>query len=1505
MSVNDSSPSKMKPEWKENIQDTLGWDWEVMCGPNGFVVWSPEIHNFGLCFQEICLHLPVLIFLAILSSYHFGFRSRYPALRNSSYAFQTRKIATIILAMLPLIKLFIGVTKTPHALNVVDYFMPLVVSVTWLSHFCYVCTVKRGGNSAQGGQIVIYILWTTLVVVDIMSVQLYYCWQNIAVPAMSEYMKLSYGISITVLVFQCIYGVCLLCDGRTQQQDFSPEQQALLGSPRVHSYSRFREEDDPLYLGVALEGWSFLSRMFFIWVNPLMDKGVKGKLNQPDDLHDLPLNLTPAYLSNQLEYSLNCDENSEHQEQNNTAGWYGSINSGPASHPDTHTTMYSRKIPRRKVTLLRALHSCFGLQFYGIGILKFIADCSGFVGPLLLNALITFIETKSENIEDGYAYAAGLFGATFVGALCNAHFNFLMATVGLKIRGAIVSIVYRKTLMVSTTSLNKFGIGEIVNFMSTDTDRIVNACPSFHAFWSIPFQIAVTLYLLYLQVGYAFLAGVLFTVVLIPINKFLASKIGELSTKMMASKDKRVQMMAEVLKGITVLKFHVWENNFINKINVCRDEELKYLKYRKYLDALCVYFWATTPVLMSILTFSTYALLGNKLTAATVFTSIALLNMLIAPLNAFPWVLNGLTEAWVSLNRIQKLLELSDLDFSEYYTSLPSGDTNVAVYVKEGTFAWSVYNNEENSVNADEPSQSTVLSNIDLIVAKGEFVGVTGRVGSGKSTVLSALLAELNKVAGVVCLDNVDSGFGFVSQLHWLQHGTLRDNILFGKAYDDSKYKAVLEACCLEEDIKSFPGGDLIGVGEGGVTLSGGQKARVALARAVYQNKDVYFLDDIFSAVDNHVAQHLFRKCITGLLRNKTRILCTHHVKYLMFADKVVIMDNGAIKDQGKPQDVLPDYDEFLSSSDYETFDSSPLKTLVESKSNQMQEVNESDFQEEEREVGTIDWSVYGAYWKAIGHFLAAFILLSIIFMQSSRNLTDLWLSYWVSHSGDNQPHSNDDSVAPRLYHSLDKSNVKYYLTVYGILACCNSVFTLFRAFLFAFGGVHAATKIHKSLLSVIIKMTAYRTLAVTVYALPWLILLLAPLVPVYHWLQNHYRLTSRELKRLSSLSLSPVYSHFNETVMGLATIRAFRAIPRFKRENEEHLEANQKCQLASQAASQWLGLRLQLIGVAMVTGIGIIAVVQHQFDAADAGLIGLALSYALSVTGILSGVVNAFTETEREMIAVERIQQYINHVEPENVQEILPPPYAWPSQGVITFSNVVLKYRDHLAPALNGVSFETRPAEKIGVMGRTGAGKSSLLVALFRLCELFSGKILIDTVDISHIGLHGLRVRLAVIPQDPFLFSGSIRENLDPASEYRDDELMNVIQRCHMAAAVRKLGGLEAKLSPGGSNLSVGQRQLLCLIRAVLHNAKIVCIDEATASVDLETDRNIQHTLRTSFRQSTVISIAHRASTIMDLDRVLVLGNGEVLEFDSPDVLMRNKESHFYKLASPEYELS
>nr|CAD7591948.1 unnamed protein product [Timema genevievae] len=1296
----------------------------------------------------------------------------------------------------------------------------------------------------------------------------------------------------------------------------SSETQPLLGSPLLNTYSRFREEQDPLYLGVAMEDTTFLSKLIFHWVAPLMKKGVEGNLRQTDDLYDLPASLNPAYLGNKL---------------------YGAMSRQAVVEPVSNNHTEENTVPAvtySEVSLLRALHSCFWIQFYGIGLLKLIADCAGFLGPLLLNRLVTFIENKNERIEYGYAYAAGLFGVTLITSICTSHFNFLMAEVGLKIRAAIVTTVYRKTLTVSATSLTKFSIGEVMNFMSTDTDRIVNSCPSFHALWSIPFQIAVTLYLLYNQVGLAFLTGVGFTLVLIPINKFVATKIGELSTKMMSSKDERVKLVAEVLRGIRAIKFHVWEEHFIHKINLIRDKELKYLRGRKYLDAICVYFWATTPVLISILTFTTYVLMGNKLTAATVFTSMALLNMLIAPLNAFPWVLNGLMESWVSLKRIQRLMKMPDLDLKSYYTTLPKDESELVALIKNGTFIWG----SQHSSNEEITSANCAISNVNLRVKKGELVGVMGRVGSGKSSLFAALSAELEKISGVVALANLEEGMGLVAQQAWLQRGTVRDNILFGKNFDDVKYRAVLEACCLQEDIDSLPKGDLTGVGEGGTTLSGGQKARVSLARAVYQDKKLYLLDDILSAVDVQVARHIFQKCVKGVLKDKTCILCTHHPQYLLSADHVIIMEDGSITKQGKPSFILSDYDEFLSSSDYDMGDSKAEKKHedsvgIASMGDTTSLDGDSLLEEEGREVGTVRFGVYLTYWKAVGHLLGVAVIVAMILMQSFRNLTDLWLSYWVMHpykyifmqlklrdrlTPRVVTHANSSTLSNVSYGAVE-DDTKYYLTVYGILAGLNSVFTLLRAFLFAYAGLHAATTIHKLLLNSIMRarilffdlsplgrilnrfssdtytvddslpfimnilfaqfFSVIGTVFIIIYGLPWLVLILAPLVPIYHWLQNHYRLTSRELKRLSSTTLSPMYSHFSETLAGITTVRSFRATSR-------------------QAAGQWLGLRLQFIGVAMITGVGVIAVLQHQFDVANPGLIGLAISYALSMTGSLNGLVNAFTETEKEMIAVERVSQYVTEVEPEHSRELCSPPYGWPSQGVVVFKNVFLKYREHLIPSLDDVTFETRPAEKIGVVGRTGAGKSTLLVALFRMCEIDSGEIFIDTVNITHIGLTALSVhysrlnsapssvrrmevkgekkdqdmpemsKLAIIPQDPFLFSGTVRENLDPLEEHQDPQLWDALQRCHLVAAVRKLGGLQAPVGPGGSHLSVGQRQLICLVRAVLHNAKILCIDEATANVDQETDGYIQQTLRSSFRQSTVITIAHRVRTIMDSDR-------------------------------------
>ncbi|XP_063242885.1 ATP-binding cassette sub-family C member 10 [Bacillus rossius redtenbacheri] len=1512
------------------------WDWKEMCGAEGFVLWSPARRDLGVCFQQLCLQVPALALLAFLSSYFTGSRSYWihATRRRHAWALVCRGLAAFLLAVAPILKVCLATAIAPGSLNPVDYLACAVETMAWLVHLCYVLTLRSRVRGTLRGPAAACAVWAVTFALAAVSARTHYlAYAGNQDPDLELFTAQCYGFSILTMALQAAYLVTMIPNDPildVEEEEIRiqvSEAQALLaaGASRLGTYSRFREDRDPRYLGVAKEGATLLSRLLLHWVTPLVRKGAEAQLTGTDELHDLPLEMSPAHLCARLEAAMG-----EAPGRPSPAREDVSVRSRPAS-------------------LLRALHSCFWLQFYGIGALKLLADCAGFAGPLLLNRLVSFVETRGERLRDGYLCAAGLFAATLLSSLCLTHFNLLMAEVGLKIRAAIVTTVYRKTVSVSASSLAKFSVGEVMNFMSTDTDRIMNACPSFHSVWSIPFQIAVTLYLLYSQVGLAFLAGVGFSIILIPINKFIADKIGRLSTSMMERKDERVKVVAEMLRGIRVIKFHVWEEYFIEKVDRLRAMELRYLGGRKYLDAVCVFFWATTPVLVSILTFTTYVLWGNTLTAATVFTSIALLNMLIAPLNAFPWVLNGLTEAWVSIKRIQRLLELPDLDLSHYYSPVPADDSELVLFVKDGTFSYG-----STVSSGEEHGASITLTRINITLKKGELLGVMGRVGSGKTSLLLAMLAELDQVSGVVGLSDPDAGVGLVSQQAWLQRGTIRDNILFGKPYDRAKYKSVIDACCLQPDIDALPDGDLTGVGDSGSTLSGGQKIRICLARAVYQDKKIYFLDDILSAVDVHVARHIFQKCVRGLLRSKTCVLCTHHVQYLLSADNVVVMEDGRIQQQGKPNVVLANFDEYLllenvagiaaTVSKGKDVGSGPTAEDSAGRGTDAPEGRDGVLEEEGRETGTIGAGVLWSYWRAVGHLLAAAILLSLASMQATRNFTDWWLSYWVSHVNNSSNATNATSVPLYAWTmSPVDDRTQFYLTVYGIMAGLNSLFTLLRAFLFAYGGLHAAAGIHNLLLKNIVSarvlffdtsplgrilnrfssdtytiddslpfianillaqlFSALGAVAIVVYGLPWMVLVLAPLVPVYQWLQAQYRLASRELKRLSSVSLSPVYSHFSETLAGLPTIRAFRATPRFRRENEDYLEANQKCQYASQAAGQWLGLRLQFIGVAMVTGIGFIAMLQHQFNVANPGLIGLAISYALSVTSILNGLVNAFTETEKEMVAVERVCQYTEEVVPERSEELALPPYGWPGQGVVTFHEVVLKYRDHLVPSLRCVSFETRPAEKIGVVGRTGAGKSSLLAALFRLCEVDSGEIYIDTVNISHLSLTALRSRLAIIPQEPFLFSGSVRDNVDPLGESRDAELWDALTRCQAAAAVRRLGGLGAAVGPGGARLSAGQRQLLCLARAVLRNAKIVCIDEATASVDQETDRHIQRTLRSLFRQSTVITIAHRVQTIMDSDRVLVMGEGKVLEFDSPATLLQDSRSQFHRLASREVQ--
>ncbi|NWT64717.1 MRP7 protein, partial [Prunella himalayana] len=1319
---------------------------------------------------------------------------------------------------------------------------------------------------------------------------------------------------------------------------------------------------------VAEDGESWLSRFFYTWMNPLMKRGYQQKLNQPQDVYVLPRQLQAASVCDRF-YSCWQKKAALQQAEEETVSLTSPILAGGDGSGDAPDSPHHAQ---KAVRLLSVLHAAFGLRFYTLGLLKLTESLLDFSGPLLLNLLVNFMESRQEPLSHGILYALGLFAGSFVGAVLRSQFRYEMNKMALMVRAAVISAIYRKALRVSSTSLARFTVGEIVNFMSTDTNRLVNFCHSFHELWSLPAQLAITLYLLYQQVGIAFLGGVALALLLVPINKVIANRIMANNEKMLKHKDTRVKLMTEFLCGIRVIKFYAWEKHFSTRIKSCRAKELQKLRAVSYLDALCVYMWAALPVVVSIAIFVTYVLLGHQLTATKVFTALALVGMLILPLNAFPWVLNGILEAKVSLDRIQQFFELMDQDLEAYYALDSPSDTATAMEMQCAAFSWVPV--EEESTRQPSSTGTLQLHIENLSVRKGMLLGVVGKVGSGKSSLLAAITGELIKQGGRVYVCDLEQGFGLATQEPWIQFTTVRKNILFGREYDARLYEQVLEACALSEDLNILPAGDQTEVGESGVTLSGGQKARIALARAVYQEKELYLLDDPLAAVDADVASHIMRKCIFGVLKHKTRVLCTHRTEFLEKADALLLMDNGRIVKTGTPADILPLVEAFpkFKDTDKEDKDKAPneqgQEEAIKTEAEEPTQNNNLIHKEEEKKEGAVAFQVYKAYWMAMGSCLAISILFSLFLMQASRNVSDWWLSYWISSISQTANTSvlacSASLPSPELLlfstaglvspiQDLDKTpappngsvDVNFYLIVYGSIAGANSLFTIIRAFLFAYGALRAAAVIHDRLLQRVLKATVtffdttptgrilnrfssdlycvddnlpfilniflaniyglLGMLVIMTYGLPWIGLVLLPLAVVYFFIQRYYRFTSRELKRLHSITQSPIYTHFSETLSGLSTIRAMRATKRFELENQLHLEQNQRCLFASNTVMEWLDIRLQMIGVAVVTAIAGIAIIQHQKQLGNPGLVGLALSYALSVTNLLSGLISSFTHTEMMMVSVERTEEYTTDI-PMEPQDRLVQVKAqmcsqvsadWPSKGLVEFQQVVLAYRAGLPNALDGVSFTVYPGEKLGIVGRTGSGKSTLFLALFRMVEIKSGQILLDGVDSQLVGLEELRSRLAIIPQDPFLFSGSIRENLDPQGTRTDAELREVLEQCHLWDAVTQMGGLDSALGERGKSLSVGQRQLVCLARALLTQAKVLCIDEATASVDQKTDQLLQQTIRQRFADKTVLTIAHRLNTILDSDRVLVMQAGRVAELDSPARLSQKDGSLFQHL--------
>uniref|UniRef100_A0A674BJY3 Canalicular multispecific organic anion transporter 2-like n=1 Tax=Salmo trutta TaxID=8032 RepID=A0A674BJY3_SALTR len=1308
----------------------------------------------------------------------------------------------------------------------------------------------------------------------------------------------------------------------------------------------------------------FLSTMTFWWFTSMAIKGYKNPL-EAKDLWSLNKRDSSEVVVPKLLREWEVEQAKAHSaEDQSTQALYSKP---PPSSPEEVEVLLSKQKDPKKPSFLRSLIKAFGPYFLIGSAFKLLQDLITFVNPQLLKLLISFTKQKGAPTWWGYALAFLMFFAAFLQTLIlHQHFQYCFVT-GMRLRTSIIGAIYRKSLIITNAAKRKSTVGEIVNLMSVDAQRFMDLTTFLNMLWSAPLQIILALYFLWQNLGPSVLAGVAVMILLIPLNAAIAVKTRAYQVEQMQYKDARIKLMNEILNGIKVLKLYAWESSFKDKVLEIRQKELNVLRKTAYLGALSTMAWTSAPFLVALTTFAVYVTVdkNNILDAEKAFVSLSLFNILRFPLNMFPQVISSIIQASVSLKRIQDFLSHDELDPE----SVDRNNT-ATVSVVNGKFTWA---------KQDPPA----LHNINLMVPQGSLLAVVGHVGCGKSSLVSALLGEMEKMEGDI---SIRGSVAYVPQQAWIQNATLRDNILFGKAYNEQKYRCCLEACALTQDLEVLPGGDLTEIGEKGINLSGGQRQRVSLARALYNEADVYLLDDPLSAVDAHVAKHIFDHVIgpEGALQGKTRILVTHGISFLPQVDNIVVMVEGRVSEMGSYQELLKQngaFAEFLRNyslediieedealiDDEEDFPDDALSNhtdmvdnepvVNEAKRQFIRQISiisgdlenpksrsvrkrlcserkhaESDpekklpkveklIQAETAETGRVKSKVFWEYAKAVGPLLSLFICFLYGCQSAAAIGANVWLSQWTNDAAQN----------------VTQENVSMRVGVYAALGMAQGLLVMVSSFTLAMGNIGAARKLHYALLdnkfhtpqsffdttpigrvinrfskdiyvidealpSTVLMFlgtffSSLSTMIVIVTSTPIFAVVIAPLAFIYIFVQRFYVATSRQLKRLESVSRSPIYSHFSETVTGTSIIRAYGRHNAFVLMSDMKVDENQKSYYPGIVSNRWLGVRIEFIGNCIVLFAALFAVIGK--DKLNPGLVGLSVSYALLVTMSLNWMVRMTSDLESNIVAVERVKEY-SETKTEAPWEVedKKPSSDWPSQGNVEFSDYSVRYREGLELVLKNLTLSVKGGEKIGIVGRTGAGKSSMTLCLFRLLEAAGGEITIDGVKISEIGLHDLRSKLTIIPQEPVLFSGSLRMNLDPFEKYSDGEVWKALELSHLNKFVsNQPAKLELECSEGGENLSVGQRQLVCLARALLRKTRILILDEATAAIDLETDDLIQSTIRTQFEDCTVFTIAHRLNTIMDYTRVLVLDKGQIAEFDTPTNLLFRR-GIFYGMA-------
>ncbi|XP_076893063.1 putative ABC transporter C family member 15 [Bidens hawaiensis] len=1151
---------------------------------------------------------------------------------------------------------------------------------------------------------------------------------------------------------------------------------------------------------------------------------------------------------------------------------------------------------------------------------------ASYMGPILITQFVNYLSEDSteSSYKTGLILSFIFFVAKTVESLSQRQWYFGAQRIGIRIRAALMVLIYKKSLSIKYGATSN---GKIINLINVDVEKISEFFWHIHGIWLLPVQVLLALIILYTNLGFfPSLAALVSTVLVIISNTPLANMQKDFQTKVMESKDSRIKATSEILKSMRVLKLHSWECNFKKKLVDLREKERNWLK--KYLytcSAIAFLFW-TSPTLVSVSTFSVCIFLKTPLTPGVVLSTLATFRILQDPIYNLPELVSMVAQTKVSLDRVKDFV--SDQDSKQLGESQMLNGSNAAIEIEPGEYSW-----DTNDLDQRRP---TIKICEKMKIPKGYKVAICGPVGAGKSSLLCSILGEIPRVSGGRV--KVFGSKAFVPQSAWIQTGTIMDNILFGREMNESFYDEVVEGCGLDRDFETLVDGDKSVVGERGLNLSGGQKQRIQLARALYSDQDVHFLDDPFSAVDAHTGSHMFKKCLLNLLDKKTVVYVTHQLEFLSASDLILVIKDGGIVQSGKYNELIADpTNEFArqiaahSKSLNQVNPSHQPKTLSKSShgSHIMTEHEPSRSKggsseampQEESQSGRVKYSVYNAFITSAykGALVPVIVICHTFFL-----LLQMGSSYWMSWATEDP----------------GRVSSKRLVGVFVILSGGSSVFILGRAVLLSMIAIETGQNMFLKMLSSVFRAPVsffdstpssrilnrcstdqstvdvdipYR-LAGLVFAIlqllsiillmshvAWPIFVLCIIIiAISVWYQAYYITTARELARMIGIQKSPIQHHFSESISGASTIRCFNQEIRFLSKCFRVIDDYSRVTFHNTATMEWLCVRINFL-FNLVFFILLVILVHLPRASIDPSLAGLAVTYGLSLNVLQAWVIWNLCNVENKMISVERILQFSNipSEAPKVIENCQPDP-NWPTNGQIELKDLHVQYHPALPTVLRGITCTFPGQKKIGVVGRTGCGKSTLIQALFRVVEPTMGQILIDGLDISKIGLHDLRSKLGIIPQDPTLFQGTMRSNLDPLEQHSDHDIWEVLNKCRLADIVRQDKRLlDTPVAEDGENWSVGQRQLVCLARALLQKRKILVLDEATASIDTETDNVMQKTIREETSRCTVITIAHRIPTIVDSDLVLVLDQGKVAEYDSPMRLQQDGSSAFSKLVN------